>query len=330
MKTAGYLSVAMLGLFVVTTGAKADPADNPYIQTDGDGVPLAVSNSQSVQLSQEDIDEIHKEQAKAAKDKNWLMRNYEQQLKARAAAGSPEDQSSNLYYELSSNKDLAKLAGLPDIDEDDGGRAPTKQTGPIPPKPDSGPLVANSSPATSTDPFSLSPYNLKPLITPLSAPDAAVVHDFYSQPVSTPSPVSDGTPQTTPAPKTDQSQDPSDIETPGMIAAKKDPLSDTDTPDLTLNVLPGETIEQAKEDRAKNDEQLELPLPMNAAQLHKAQTAALTVPSPTTSAQITAATPAPSKTLPTEDLNAPIPVSQELPINPIRAPIANPYDVLNR
>ena len=31
-----------------------------------------------------------------------------------------------------------------------------------------------------------------------------------------------------------------------MVAAEKNPLTDTGTPDLTLDILPGESVEQAK------------------------------------------------------------------------------------
>jgi hypothetical protein len=199
-----------------------------------------------------------------------------------------------------------------------------------PSKPGPASLGADGSPAVATNPF-LHSYDLKPLIPPMNAPGTASQHNFYAPvPVTLPAPVFGSASQTADAPKTDQSQDSTDIETPGMIAAEKNPLSDADTHDLTLEILPGETVEQAKADREKNTEKLELPLPMTADLLHKAQSALLTLQNPTTSAQIPVAAPAPAKTFPTEDPNAPIPVSKEPLIIPIRAPIADPYDILDR
>ena len=69
---------------------------------------------------------------------------------------------------------------------------------------------------------------------------------------------------------------------------------------------------------------------MSAAQLHKEQAAALSVPGASTTAQTAAPAPLSVKTVPIEDPNAPLPVSKVPPINPVRSPIANPYDILNR
>jgi hypothetical protein len=337
MKIARYLSMTVLGLVAVTTRASADssasdpannpsdPADSPYAQYDPDGVPLSVTQPQSAPLTQDEIKAIHKQQQEATLDKDWLLRNYEQQLQARAAANPSEEQGANLYYELSSNKDLAKLAGLPALDSDrPDSTAPATRLG-------QGPVTLRSDASSKATSNSLSRgYLLKPLVTPFSAPDAAGLHNFYSSLPGSRAPSFFGNrPQTPPAPNPDQSQDSSDIETPGMIAAEKNPLTDTSTSDLTLDMLPGESIEQAKAHQ-DNNAKLELPLPMDAAQLHKEQATALSVPSLPNAAQPpTAATTTPVQT-PLDDPNAPMPVSKAPQINPIRAPLANPYDILNR
>jgi hypothetical protein len=331
MKIARYVSIGMLGLFVVATGASADPSDsipdvNPYTQFDPDGIPLAVTHPQPQRLSQAQIDAIHKQQEQSVLDKNWLLRNYEKQLQVRAA-NSPEDQSANLYYQLSSNKDLAKLAGLPALDSDDRDRATAYLTGTPPSVRGSGTMRADA-PSAATSGLPSHAHFFKPLITPLSAPEAAGLHNFYSSlPVSMPSPISRGPPQMPPAPKKDQSQNFSDIETPGLVAAERNPLTDASAPDLTLDLLPGESIEKAKA-RQDDNNMLELPLPMDADQLHKKQAAALSVPGAPKTAQ--PPTPAPVKAVPIDDENAPLPVSKEPQINPVRSPIANPYDILNR
>jgi len=336
MKIACYLSVATVGLFFAATGAKADPqatdssasdpSDNPNLQCDPDGVPLSITPSQSQQPSEEELKAARQQEQTAALNKDWLLRGYEQQLQAHAAANSPEDQNANLYYEISSNKDLARLAGLPAVDSDSQNGANAYRTGAAPS--DQGGVTLRSD-TSSTGPGNLSSQGnlLKPLITPLSAPDAEGLHNFYAPlSISMASPLS-GIPKTSPAPRTDQSEDSSDMETPGMVAAKKDPLTDSNALDLNLDTLPGETAEQARAHQ-ENDSNLELPVPMDADQLHKEQAATLSVPGgkKATPTPVTA----PVKTAPTEDPDAPLTVDKALQINPVRAPIANPYDILNR
>jgi len=329
MKIARYVSIGMLGLFVVTTKASADtpvsdPTDNPYTQTDPDGVPLAVTHPQPQRPSQAQLDAIHKQQEQAALDKNWLLRDYEKQVRARAAKSS-EDQSANLYYQLSSNKELAKLAGVPALDSDDqDGTAPVPHS-----DQDSVKLRADASSA-ATSAFPSHANLFKPLITPLSAPEVAGQPNFYSSlPFSMASPISGGPSQTPPAPKTDHYQDSSDLETPGMVAAEKNPLMDASAPDLTLDILPGESIEQAKAHQDNNNT-LALPLPMDANQLHKEQAATLSISSVPNAVQTPTPAPVPVKSVPIDDEDAPLPVNSVPPINPVRSPIANPYDILNR
>ena len=333
MKIARYVSIGMLGLFVVTSRTSADPTvsepvDNPYTQSDPDGVPLAVTHPQPQRLTQAQIDAINKQEEQAALDKNWLLRNYEKQLQARAAKSS-EDQSANLYYQLSSNKELAKLAGLPALDSDDRDSTTTYRTGATPSGQGSGKLRTDASSAPTSGFLSQGDL-FKPLITPLSAPEAAGLHNFYSSlPLSVALPISGSLPQTPSAPQTDQYQDSSDLETPGMIAAEKNPLTDAGAPDLTLDMLPGESIEQAKAHQDDNNK-LELPLPMDADQLHRQQAAALNIPGVPNTIQPAAPVPAPPQAVPINDEDAPMPVSKLPQINPVRSPIANPYDLLNR
>jgi hypothetical protein len=331
MKMACYLSIATVGLFFAATGANADPSvsdpsDNPDLQCDPDGVPLSVTQPQSQQLSAEELKAARKQEEKAALNKDWLLRNYERQLQAHVPANSTGDQDANLYYELTSNKELARLAGLSALDPDGQDGASPYRTGAAHSDRDAVTLRSDAS-STSTGNFSSQGNLFKPLITPLSSPDVAGLHNFYSPlPVSMASPLS-GFPKTSPASRTDQSQDSSDMETPGMVAAEKNPLTDTSAFDLSLDMLPGETVEQARAHQ-QNNMNLELPLPMDADQLHKEQAAALSVPGASKTAQIAA--PAPIKTVPTEDPDAPLPVNKALQINPVHAPIANPYDILDR
>ena len=146
-----------------------------------------------------------------------------------------------------------------------------------------------------------------------------------------PSPISSGPSQPAPAPKPSSSTESSDLETPGLVSAEKNPMTDAQVsaPDLTLDVLPGETPEQAKAHQDGNLK-LELPLPMDANQLHQQQASTLSIPGATKTAQAATPTPAPAKPASTDDEDAPLQVNKAPVINPIRPAIANPYDILNR
>jgi len=332
MKNARTLAVMTVGFFAFANAATADattsgPIDTPYTQYDPDGVPYAATQPQQTALTPEEISALRKAQEKAAQERDWLLSTYERELQSHSA-NSKSDKSANLYYQLSTNKELAKLAGLPVIDTDE-----PEGTVPVPHS-STGP--AKLHPGSSSS--GLSPYHadlLKPLVTPLGAPEAEGLHNFYSSilPDSVLSPSSNNSTQNSPAPRPEETTDPADIETPGMLAAEKDPLSDASVPDLSLDLLPGETPEQAKEHRDNNNAKLELPLPMNATQLHREQAAAFSPPgAPTapTAASTTATTTTPTKTEPIVDREAPIPVSKQPQISPVRPAIASPFDILNR
>jgi hypothetical protein len=333
MKKARCVSAALLGLLILAIAAKADPSDsssdnNPSTQYDADGVPVSVTQPQPIHLSPEDTAAIRKEQEQSARDKNWLLRGYEQQLQ-NSAANSSQDQSANLYYQLSSNKDLARLAGLPALDLDNGDGTLSHQTGADHAGPSAAALRADAPSATRSGALSFNNH-LGPLITPLSAADAAGLHNFYSPlPVAAVSSFYGSLPEKSAMPASTQSEDHLDIETPGMIASEKNPPGDTSTLDLTLDLLPGESSEQARAHQDNNNS-LQLPLAMDADQLHKKQAAAMSVPGLPNAAQTAKAAPPPAKAVPTEDPDAPVPVSQEPQINPVRAPIANPFDILDR
>ena len=323
MKNVRYLWVAVPAFFALTVVTRADPdPTDPRLQYDADGVPLSVSRPKAPQLTPDEVAAIRKQQAQAASDKDWLLRNYEKQLRLNASGASGDDQSGNLYDQLSSNKDLAKLAGLPDID--DGGN-PTYRTGGAQPDRHATPLRSPAAnPAKSLQGGSF----LKPLITPLGAPDAAGLSNFYSSlGGAAAAPFAGTVPPPRAAPVTAATEDPADIDTPGMIAAEKNPSPDT--LDLSLNVLPGESIDHARAHQ-DDDELLALPLPQDADQLHHAETASLSPKGVTAGPQAAATTPVPAKPIPVDDEDAPVPVSKQPVINPVRAPIANPYDILNR
>lgn len=339
MKIVRYLPVALLGLYLAAPGASADPIsstpdDSAYAQDDADGVPLVVRQRQPQQLSPEQIEAIHKRQGQAAQDKDWLVRGYEQQLQTHPAVNSAQDQNSNLYYELGANKELAKLAGLPVLSLDGADSASTVSSRAGTPSSEQGTNLRSDDSSTEAAPTHDPLF--RPLFSSSAAPKASGSHSLYS-PLSfslTPTISFFGkqTPRTRPQPKTDQSDDSSDLDTPGLVAAEKDPLMDMSNTDLTLNVLPGETADEAKA-RQESNNTVELPLPMDADRLHEAQAAALSVPGAPTGtnpAQTQPTVPPIVKPVQVDDQDTPLPVSKVPPINPVRSPIANPYDILDR
>ena len=326
MKSTQCLRRIMLGLFLVTTGAVAAPAssdsdENPYSQLDPDGVPLAVTQGQSAKPTQADVEAAQKQQQQEAANKNWLLRAFEQQQQLHNKANGAGDQGPDLYYQLSSNKDLARLAGLP-LDENPD--SDSLKTGVNQPGENSAQLrkdPAAQAAAGSNPQIDLS----KPLISPLDSPVVTSVSSPL--PYAMTSPLASLLPQTPPAPKAEETQEIADLDTPGMVAEKKDPTANISDPDLTLDVLPGESIDDARAHQDANSK-AELSLPMDADQLHRQEAAAVALPvapkAPQTSQP--APTPVPVKPDPADDPDAPMPVSQVPQITPVRAPIANPFD----
>jgi hypothetical protein len=331
MKIARRLWISLLGFFVPVLGAGAaptapDPEENPYAQADPDGVPIAVTRPQK-KATQEEVEALHKAQVEAELNKNWLLRSYEQQLQNHDAADpAHSNKDSNLYYQLSSDKELAKLAGIPYLDPTLHDGSTTFRTSTD--HPDSGTVSLRTDPSSAPTPTAdpeaaKAPKSIfQPLVTPLGAPDAAGLHNFYSSlPVAMTPPFA-GTGPTQPAPA--PTSETPDIDTPGMVAAEKDPLMDKSSYDLTLDILPGETPEQAREHQ-ENNSKLELPEAPDADQLHREQAAALTPLGATKTVSLAPVVkPAPI------DFDAPLPVNKIPPISPVRGPIANPYDILNR
>jgi len=359
MKMARYLSVTTLGVLLASTGAEAGPSstplknslsgvvmpvilkdsndtapeENPDAQFDPDGVPLSVSHPDA-QLSDTDLAAYRQQLQQAALDKDWLLRDYEQELQHNAKTNPSNNQSNNLYYQLSTNKDLAKLAGLENLDTESQESTTSVHPGAVLSGPSAVTLRSDASQPQFGGPVSHASL-FQPLVTPLGATEAAGMHNFYtSLPLSMPSPLAADIPQAVASSSADEALDTTDLDTPGMVAAQKDPVEDTTSADLSLDILPGETPGQARA-REENNNNLELPLPMDADQLHKAQDASLSATTPGTSNTLTKtaaplnATP-PANNAAAQDPEAPTPVSKLTPISPVRAPIASPYDILDR
>ena len=288
--------------------------------------PAPETKIEGTELTQQELDAFREQEAKTTANKNWLLRAYEEQLQKHQEE-DPKNQNPDLFYKLSTNKELARLAGLPSLDTDPRGGAAFK-TG-VPQDNSNDTALRNDSGARDTR----TSVNLsQPLISPLGS----VGMNAITMPLAMKMDSSDS--NFLPAPsqnavKMDDSHD-TDLDTPGMIAAKKDPLADSslDSANSDLLVLPGETTAQAQ----GHQDNLELALPMDATQLHAQQARELsppTLPQPVSDGRTTApvaTTPAlgPNAT-PYQDPNAPKSTPPPV-ITPVRSPNPSPYDILNR
>jgi hypothetical protein len=349
MKKACCVSMALAGLIafvstghadtVVSSSSASSADDDPNVRYDPDGVPLSVTEKKSARATPEEIAADRKVRAQAELDKDWLLRAYEKQLQTHSTTSTSVDKNANPYQEVTANKDLAKLAGLTDYQAD-----PTATTTDEPlfrTKDGAGdhvasqlrPGSASSAPLLKNAPFGSS--FLTPLVSPISAPDAAGIKNFYaSLPDAAVAPFNGSTPAPQLKPRTSIIPDPTDndIETPGMIAAKSDPLSDVNTADPSLDMLPGESLEHAKAHQDNSESLLQLPIAMDADQLHRVQANYLNPPiakaanpnQPTITISTKPTTP------PLENYHEVVPITQMPIIAPTRSPIANPYDILNR
>jgi hypothetical protein len=300
--------------------------DNPYSQFDPDGVPLAITQPTMRKrggVTAEDMDNARKREEQAVIDSNWLLRAYEEQLRLHNQPTPTQSSTSDLYYQLSTNKDLAKLAGLPTTDFDQDPAQP--RTGVTSKEK---PQVALRSAPANTSPF-------QPLITPLSS--TALGSTFGSSTTSLFSQETsffgtNSAPARPVVPRPSRlSAESTDLDTPGAVA-DRNALPEPEAADLSLDLLPGETAEQARA-RDEMNRNPQLPVLMNADQLH-AQQAALLKPKLPKGAQLPAPEPKVAvqppvvKPVPADEL--PLPVGQGAQVTPVHAPIANPFDILNR
>ena len=344
MKKVCCVSTILAGLIAFASAARADNTitptstdDDAAVQVDADGVPLNITQK-SQRATPQEIAADRKARAQAALDKDWLVRDYEKQLQTHSATSTALDRTANPYQEVIADRDLANLAGLTDYHTDSASDEPLFRTKDAQADHGNGaalrPGSSSAAPMLKSAPFGSS--FLTPQVTPMGAPDAAGIKNFYSSlPDAAMAPFNGSTPAPELHARTSVIPDPTDndIETPGMIAAKNDPLTDPATLNPGLDMLPGESLEHAKVHQDNSEALLQLPIAMDAEQLHRSQASYLNPPVaksalPTTTSS-TATQPKPPTPLP-DDSEQAVPASQMPVISPIRAPIANPYDILNR
>lgn len=319
MKKTRSLRHTMLGwLLLSTTAALAESGSNSAqpvdSQLDPDGVPLSVTRVQQKQPTQAEIEAYRKQAEKEAQNKNWLLRTYQQQQQ------SKESGNTGFYSQVTSNKELAKLAGLPETSPNNN----SLKTGATQ---SNGPTLRNDNSSQNSGKNPTANKLPRPLITPLSS--AATMTPYSAPPPLAATSAFGGSmyPASSNAPW--KSPDRSVLDSPGAVSAIREPSAEISSADLTLDMLPGESVDQA---RAHQDTfKAELSLPMDVEQLHQQQQAKRALP---VGAKVATDKPVDDKpqqqTKPQDDPSAPTPVSQVPQINPVRAPIGNPFDFNHR
>jgi hypothetical protein len=277
---------------------------------------------------------LKKNEKKEDDNRDWLVRGYEQQLQARAhAEGDPVDET-NLYAELSGDKDLAKAAGISPTDYTSMVANVDLHTGESSNKSDAlrpdPALNAGTPTAPAQAPF------FKPFLGPAATDETATVASPFAapSPISAPfaAPLSFGsrsTPDTTGTTSDDLSEpanntaNPSDMDIPGMTAAESSPATRESMDLTTEDLLPGEV---APPERPHHDLSLELPVASNADRLQKLQDAALSLPGQPEQAPKKPEAPSISETPPQPPSD-----TQDMVHDPtgIRIRVGDPFDILH-
>ena len=341
MKLTVCLSASLFALLAASFSARADtpndtPLDNPYANLDPDGVPLAVVNPQQRPTVQ-DVTDMQQMTQQEQRQRDWLLLDYEDVERNHEKQTSNETSSSDIYLELSQNKDLAQLAGL----------TPLEPLPPAPPPPRASPgtsaggglsLRPEAPPATGA---------LTPLVSPWSSSAASAATPYFITAYSAPLPsdlaptVALDSPSYDPPPAAaDTSQPPAvpspsdtiDLQTPGMVAAKDNPIPGT--PDLNLDSLPDQNQDDSPTHQPTDEppQLAQSPHVMDESALHLELNARLKVPNPV-AARAAASQPQANTTpvaQPEPVKEVPMPVTQQPQLSPVHAPVQNPYDILNR
>jgi hypothetical protein len=306
-------------VFTAALPAFSDPDDSTYTKVDGDGVPLSLSDPQA-QTSAQTAEQQRASTLQSSQNKDWLVRGYEQQLQK----SSPQNQDSNLYFKLSSNSSLARLAGMTEINPENQDAASRSDSAAPSENRNADTTQSKDSTRTASD-------ALKPFITPLGGPSASGIHGLYT--LAPDAMVSPFLPSimlpSMPRSKAKVAEESSDdsLDTPGMTAAQGDVATDVNPPDMSLDLLPGETTPD--QERLQAPDRLELTLPPDADQLHKQQDARMDPLHTTSNPASTTTQTKPAPPVENEE-DAPVPVSKMQQVTPSRTPIANPFDILNR
>jgi hypothetical protein len=338
----------MLALLAASGGVRAAAPDapyNPYANLDPDGVPLAATPGQDKPSPDEAIS-LQQQADAMERARNWLLIDYEQQVQRRNTDAPGEDKTSNVYLELSLNKDLARLAGLTAIEANNSPTHPELRTTQDASTRNGMGLRQADSPGSGA---------FTPLITPLgSSAASSATQPFFITTYSAPLPNTLvpgssflGTPTQSPAPAPARAKAPNaqaglvspydtvEMQTPGMVADKDSPISGT--PDLNLGSLPDQNPDDSQANpNADQPAQLpQLPQAMTVDQLHLELNAKLkpTVPAAVqgqATAQAQQQNPNQTKPQQPPPPEEPMPISQQPVLSPVHAPLPDPYSILKR
>jgi len=263
---------------------------------------------------------------KAQQDGDWLLRNYEEQLRAHNTDSS-KDGTTNLYYQIRTDKNLSRLAGLTAFDPTSSEQImdlhvvdPGKNGLTLRPDPNSqiDPQAASKVSPLGTQPLSWASSNFASLQNNFAAPTAGSMQQFAPQGDS-----SSSTPAAEYPSYTRQNFNPTALDTPGMTAAQSDPVMDRSASPLTLDLLPNESPSSFKT-RQENLTLLDPPKASNMAQLEKLELSAMKAPG-----QFKTAPPVPLNPALLKAQYDPPPVTAP-PTSPIRTPIDDPRDMTFR
>lgn len=318
------LGVTFVLTVTLVAVAKADPS-SPDISTvdkktvdDPDGVPILVSHPQPVVPTASQLKAERKRKEAAEQNKDWLLKSYEEQLQKRS---NDSQDNSDLYYKLASDKTLSKIAGLtfisPSTSQQD---SVSKSTGNASGNKPSSSLGAPTKPSSSTG-----IGEFKPLITPLSAADAAGLHNFYSTIPAATAPA-----KASSTASSDAAQNAADLDMPGQLAARNDPFSGKGMR-LTFDASADDALpDETPSSRNKNaPAPAALPSAITAVQPPKTQTSQalmLNTPGSGKTASNAPVVNAPPQQIKLSD-DAPARIA---PPSAVRQPIANPYSILDR
>ena len=311
---------------------------NPYANVDADGVPLAITQGDDDKITSKQADALEKQQAdQAYRAQNWLLLEYEQEFRHNGAQGTTPDRTLNMYLQLGMNRDLAAVSNDASERVSNPTAAPSLHATPKSTSTQNSlSLRSDSTPGQG---------NFAPLISPFNSVFASSASQpYYSGAYSSalPSSLAPGSslgatqapaPAPTPAHRPEPSALPTspadilDMQTPGMIADKSNPLPGM--PSLNLDSLPDPTAPDAQ-NQQQPQELPELREPLDAGLLHHEMTVKLAPAQPTATASsqknaqpVPVAPPAPP---PPE---TPEPISKQPQLSPVHAPPMSPLDMFN-
>jgi hypothetical protein len=334
---------AWLASFAGARGAAPDAPANPYASVDPDGVPLAVTQDAAGsgdRMTKEQEAAYAQQQAELDnRARNWLMLQYEQRFQQGNTPSTPHDRTMNMYLQLSMNRDLSQVVAQDMANSDAAADAPSFHAAPGPAAPNHMALRTDTAqPSTSftplisplssplalaaTQPYDAGAYasRLPPSLAPINSMDVAGPLEQPPAPKSAPAPA----PQAEPKPVSPIES--IDMETPGAIADKSDPLPGA--PDLSLDSLPDQST-QAPPQPGEPPVLPELPQTPDASLLHEEITQKLAPPRATLATAPQEKQAPPAKPLTPPQPEAPAPISQQPQISPVHAPVPSPFDILN-